>query len=68
MKYINKIFVPLFLVSIFLQNEYTFSQSSDTTYLPSLGDHIFTSITGVDDPFINTKFTLVFWNGKFYCN
>jgi hypothetical protein len=65
MKYINKIFVLLFLVSVFFQNEYTFSQSSDTTYLPSLGDHIFTSITGVDDPFINTKFTLAFGTASF---
>jgi hypothetical protein len=65
MNYINKIFAPLLLVSVFLQNEYTFSQNSDTTYLPSLGDHIFTSITGVDDPFINTKFTLAFGTASF---
>jgi hypothetical protein len=65
MKYINKIFVLLFLVSVFLQNENTFSQSSDTTYLPSLGNHIFTSITGVDDPFINTKFILSFGTASF---
>jgi len=34
------------------------AQSSDTTLLPSLDKHIFTSITGVDDPFIKTKFSL----------
>ena len=65
MKYINKIFVPLFLVSVFLLNEDTFPQSSDTTFLPSLENHIFTSITGVDDPFINTKFTLSFGTASF---
>ena len=30
-----------------------------------MGDHIFTSITGVDDPFINTKFTLSFGTASF---
>ena len=34
------------------------AQSSDTTLLPSRGEHIFTSITGVEDPFISTKFML----------
>ncbi len=34
------------------------AQSSDTTLLPSLGKHVFTSITGVEDPFIKTKFIL----------
>ena len=33
-------------------------QISDTTYLPSRGKHIFTSISGVDDPFVSTKFLL----------
>jgi len=35
-----------------------FAQSSDTTLLPSRGEHIFTSITDVEDPFISTKFNL----------
>ena len=34
------------------------AQSSDTTLLPSLSKHVFTSITGVEDPFIKTKFIL----------
>jgi hypothetical protein len=65
MKYSNKIFVILFLVQVLLQTSTTFAQGSDTTYLPSLGDHIFTSITGVDDPFINTKFSLFFGTAGF---
>ena len=35
-------------------------QISDTTYLPSRGNHVFTSITTVDDPFVSTKFYLGF--------
>ena len=35
-------------------------QRSDTTYLPSRGNHVFTSITTVDDPFVSTKFYLGF--------
>lgn len=35
-------------------------QSSDTTYLPSRGNHVFTSISTVDDPFVSTKFHLGF--------
>lgn len=35
-------------------------QISDTTYLPSRGKHIFTSIAAVGDPFVNTKFLLGF--------
>ncbi|MBK9098853.1 MAG: hypothetical protein IPM14_12175 [bacterium] len=33
---------------------------ADTTYLPSRGKHIFTSISSVDDPFVSTKFYLGF--------
>ena len=35
-------------------------QRSDTTYLPSRGNHVFTSISAVDDPFVSTKFYLGF--------
>ncbi|HEY7752016.1 MAG TPA: hypothetical protein VH917_06960 [Ignavibacteriaceae bacterium] len=35
-------------------------RSSDTTYLPSRGNHVFTSISSVDDPFVSTKFNLAF--------
>ena len=60
-----KIFVTTFIITLFFVNENSIAQISDTTYLPSLGDHIFTSITGVDDPFINTKFTLSFGSASF---
>lgn len=33
---------------------------ADTTYLPSRGKHVFTSISSVDDPFVSTKFFLGF--------
>lgn len=36
------------------------AQSSDSTRLPSLGKHVFTSISGVEDPFIRTKISLTF--------
>ena len=34
------------------------TRGTDTTYLPSRGNHIFTSVSGVDDPFVSTKFLL----------
>jgi hypothetical protein len=60
MKKINTTFALLFLSAVLIITPLTFSQSIDTTFLPSLDNHIFTSITGVDDPFINTKFKLFF--------
>jgi len=58
MNYLSKIF--LIVILLFGLNNYQFikAQSSDSTRLPSLGNHVFTSITGVDDPFIKTKFIL----------
>jgi hypothetical protein len=38
----------------------TLIESSDTTYLPSRSNHVFTSISSVDDPFVSTKFHLGF--------
>lgn len=35
-------------------------QYPDTTFLPSRGNHVFTSISSVDDPFVSTKFHLGF--------
>lgn len=36
------------------------TQYPDTTFLPSRGKHVFTSISNVDDPFVSTKFHLGF--------
>ncbi len=35
-------------------------QGADSIYLPSRGNHIFTSISSVNDPFVSTKFLLGF--------
>lgn len=39
-------------------------QYPDTTFLPSRGNHVFTSISSVDDPFVSTKFILGFGNAE----
>ncbi len=58
MNYVRNIFIiTLFLIGL-NNHQFTKAQSSDSTRLPSLGNHIFTSITGVEEPFINTKFIL----------
>lgn len=70
MKNLTKIFlIPLILYAI-KPSEFVIAQtpdttiinvqSADTTYLPSRGKHIFTSISSVDDPFVSTKFSLNF--------
>ncbi len=68
MKKINKILLTLFFLGGIASSSLTLAQesdttdiliqSSDTTYLPSRGKHVFTSISGVDDPFVSTKFLL----------
>jgi hypothetical protein len=68
MKKINKILLPLFFLGSIASSSLTLAQesdttdiliqNSDTTYLPSRGKHVFTSISGVDDPFVSTKFLL----------
>ena len=68
MKKINIILLPLFFLGSIASSSLTLAQesdttdilfqSSDTTYLPSRGKHVFTSISGVDDPFVSTKFLL----------
>jgi hypothetical protein len=70
MKKINKIFLLLFFISGISPFSLTLAQgsdttniiiqSADTTYLPSRGKHVFTSISSVDDPFVSTKFHLGF--------
>ncbi|MCZ7612045.1 MAG: hypothetical protein M5T52_00450 [Ignavibacteriaceae bacterium] len=71
MKEINKLLLlllflngvtPFFLRCLAQESDSTevLKQSSDTTYLPSRGNHVFTSISNVDDPFISTKFHLGF--------
>jgi len=70
MKEINKILLVLFFLSGIAPSTLTMAQesdstailieSSDTTYLPSRGNHVFTSISSVDDPFVSTKFHLGF--------
>ena len=70
MKEINKILLVLFFLSGIAPSTITMAQesdsavilmeSSDTTYLPSRGNHVFTSISSVDDPFVSTKFHLGF--------
>jgi len=58
MIYIRNIFIIAFFIFGLTNHQFTKAQSSDSTLLPSLGNHIFTSITGVEDPFIKTKFIL----------
>jgi hypothetical protein len=70
MKEINKKLLVLFFLSGIALSSLTMAQesdstailieSSDTTYLPSRGNHVFTSISSVDDPFVSTKFYLGF--------
>jgi hypothetical protein len=70
MKKIKKIFLLLFFISGISASSLTLAQesdttdiliqSTDTTYLPSRGNHVFTSISSVDDPFVSTKFHLGF--------
>lgn len=58
MKYLrNIIFIAVFIIG-FIKQPNILAQDSDSVHLPSLGNHIFTSITGVEDPFISTKFIL----------
>jgi hypothetical protein len=60
-----KIFViALLVLSGITPYKLVLAQSSDTTYLPSRGKHIFTSIQSVDDPFVSTKFLLGFGNAE----
>lgn len=70
MNEINKILLVLFLLSAIVLSSLSLAQESDstnipiqdsdTTYLPSRGNHVFTSISSVDDPFVSTKFFLGF--------
>ncbi len=58
MKYLrNIIFIAVFIFG-FVNLPNILAQDSDSLHLPSLGNHVFTSITGVEDPFIRTKFIL----------
>ena len=60
-----KIFViALIVLSSLTPSKLVLAQSSDTTYLPSRGKHIFTSVQYVDDPFVSTKFLLGFGNAE----
>jgi hypothetical protein len=60
-----KIFViALIVLSSLTSSKLVLAQSSDTTYLPSRGKHIFTSVQYVDDPFVSTKFLLGFGNAE----
>jgi len=58
MNYLRKIFLYVLLLFGLANHQFIKAQSSDSIRLPSLDNHIFTNITGVDDPFINTKFVL----------
>ena len=58
MNYLRNIFFILLFLFGLTNEPFIRAQSSDSTHLPSLGNHIFTSITGVEDPFIKTKFVL----------
>ena len=68
MKNLTKILLSLFILSgikpgtdVLAQTSDTTTlsaQFSDTTYLPSRGNHVFTSISSVEDPFVSTKFLL----------
>ena len=55
---INGIIPAPFIVAQNPDSTIVLTQSTDTTYLPSRGRHIFTSISSVDDPFVSTKFAL----------
>ncbi len=58
MNYLRNIFIIILFLIGLTNDPFTKAQNSDSTLLPSLGNHIFTSITGVEDPFIKTKFIL----------
>jgi len=58
MNYLKNIFIIALILFGLTNNPFIKAQNSDSTHLPSLGNHIFTSITGVEDPFIKTKFVL----------
>lgn len=58
MNYIKNIIIVTLLLFGFTNESNLNAQSSDSTRLPSLDNHIFTNITGVKGPFINTKFIL----------
>lgn len=51
---------PQFILAQESDSTIIVDQYLDTTYLPSRGNHVFTSISSVDDPFISTKFFLGF--------
>lgn len=51
---------PSFILAQEPDSTISLEQNSDTTYLPSRGNHVFTSISSVDDPFVSTKFYLGF--------
>lgn len=53
----NTLFVTILFIGL-TNHQFIKAQNPDSTLLPSIGNHIFTSITGVDDPFIKTKFIL----------
>jgi hypothetical protein len=55
----NKISLVVTLSLVFFTNKsIIMAQDCDSVRLPSIGSHVFTSIAGVDDPFIKTKFNL----------
>jgi len=74
MKNLTKIFLIPLIIYVIKPSEFVIAQtpdttiinvqSNDTTYLPSRGKHIFTSIQSVDDPFVSTKFLLGFGNAE----
>lgn len=49
-----------FILGQNIDTNFVKTQYPDTTFLPSRGNHVFTSISSVDDPFVSTKFTLGF--------
>lgn len=58
MNYPRTLFIIAFVIFGLGHKPISLAQTSDTTLLPSLGHHVFTNITGVEDPFISTKFVL----------
>jgi hypothetical protein len=58
MIYLKNSLIIILMLLILSSVTFIQAQSSDSTGLPSIGKHIFTSIAGVEDPFIKTKFIL----------
>lgn len=58
MKYSKNIFLVTLVYILLMNSSFIQAQFSDSLKLPSLDNQVFTSIAGVEDPFISTKFAI----------